>query len=286
MMRPLIVVLVILTADTASAAAQSSPVGDVQPNIFQESSTIALGTPSGKKLLFEARPALHLYVLNQFGDKQWQKRGERETSLRWLAKAAFATGFSFLPELRMSTDRSNPVRTPSYRIRATQQVLFMKRGDSDADKYRITGWKLTAFGHYSNGQSGCRLLGYAAVDREGGDSICVSVDPVVAARREPNRSSRSVCDSIRAGLIAWLRTFLERFARLHSDRQDDIPRSRMASTSSTSPTVATHFEKSSPPVAATYAALLEASRQLGPVREDPKKPSNRLMSDCSTPVVI
>ena len=53
----------------------------------------------------------------------------------------------------------------------------------------------------------------------------------------------------------------------------------MPSTMSATPTVAAHFQKSSPPVAATYAALLKASRQLGPVREDPKKTSIHLVRE-------
>ncbi len=110
-----------------------SPVGNTQPNIFQESSTIAFGSPTGKTLLFEGRPALHLYALNQFGDQVWQKTGIRDSE-SWLPKrVAMATGFSFLPEIRMNTDRSNPVRTPSYRIRATHQVLWMRRNKSDND---------------------------------------------------------------------------------------------------------------------------------------------------------
>lgn len=50
----------------------------------------------------------------------------------------------------------------------------------------------------------------------------------------------------------------------------------MPSTGSTS-TVASHFEKSAESVSATYAALLKASRALGPVREDPKKTSIHLV---------
>ena len=166
--------------------AQSSPVGDRQPNIFQESSTIAFGTPSDERVLFEARPALHLYALNQFGDKVWQKTGTRDSE-SWLPKrVAMATGFSFLPEIRMNTDRSNPVRTPSYRIRATHQVLWMRRNSSDHLKYTVQGFKLTAFGHYSNGQSGCRLRGFAYAASTNGDSLCVAANASVAAKREVN----------------------------------------------------------------------------------------------------
>ena len=42
--------MIVLRGDERTGA-QSSPVGDMQPNIFQESLTIAFGTPTGKNLL-------------------------------------------------------------------------------------------------------------------------------------------------------------------------------------------------------------------------------------------
>jgi hypothetical protein len=42
-------------------------------------------------------------------------------------------------------------------------------------------------------------------------------------------------------------------------------------------TVASHFEKSATSVRATYAAVLKASRELGSVREEPKKTSIHLV---------
>lgn len=44
----------------------------------------------------------------------------------------------------------------------------------------------------------------------------------------------------------------------------------------TKPTVAALFTRSNPNVRATYDAVLEAARQLGPVRESPKKTSIHL----------
>ena len=44
-------------------------------------------------------------------------------------------------------------------------------------------------------------------------------------------------------------------------------------------TVAAHFEKSTPAVKATYKAILKAARELGPVREDPKKTSIHLVRE-------
>jgi len=42
-------------------------------------------------------------------------------------------------------------------------------------------------------------------------------------------------------------------------------------------TVASHFTKSDPAVRATYAAILDAARKLGQVKEDPKKTSIHLV---------
>ena len=44
-------------------------------------------------------------------------------------------------------------------------------------------------------------------------------------------------------------------------------------------TVASHFAKSANSVQATYRALLDASRALGPVREEPKKTSIHLVNN-------
>ena len=44
-------------------------------------------------------------------------------------------------------------------------------------------------------------------------------------------------------------------------------------------TVASHFEKSAPAVKATYKAILQAARELGPVREEAKKTSIHLVRD-------
>ena len=44
-------------------------------------------------------------------------------------------------------------------------------------------------------------------------------------------------------------------------------------------TVSSHFEKSTPAVKATYKAILQAARELGPVREEAKKTSIHLVRD-------
>jgi hypothetical protein len=52
----------------------------------------------------------------------------------------------------------------------------------------------------------------------------------------------------------------------------------MPATKST-PAVSAHFAKASPNVRATYDALLQAARTLGPVREEAKKTSIHLVRD-------
>ena len=50
-------------------------------------------------------------------------------------------------------------------------------------------------------------------------------------------------------------------------------------TSKPSPTVASHFEKSTPAVYGTYKMILKSARELGTVREDPKKTSIHLVRE-------
>jgi len=152
------------------------------PTLFVEKSYVALLTPTGKDLLFEALPAGHFFFWNALSDIRWQKAGG------W----KMTSGLSFLPEVRMSTDRSNPVRTPGYRIRTNTDVVRLWRGaQAQRLHFRMHSFGVTAFGHYSNGQSGCRFKGfsYRAVAPGSADSTCIATDPVLAARMERNYDS-------------------------------------------------------------------------------------------------
>lgn len=171
------------------------------PIVFKEKSYVALGTPTEKNLLFEARPAGHFYFWNRLGDNVWLKNGGFNLT----------SSVSFLPEIRMSTDRSAPVRTPGYRIRANADFLYLIRGDEPSRlSFDLFDLSLTGFGHYSNGQSGCRYRGYlyAAVAPGSADSVCAVVDAAVAAKQQHNYDSGDFSTSYFAASINWRHGFL------------------------------------------------------------------------------
>jgi hypothetical protein len=152
-------------------------------------------------LLFEARPAAHFYFWNRLGDNGWLKNGGFNVT----------SGASFLPEIRMSTDRSSPVRTPGYRIRANADFLYLIRGDEPSRlSFDLFDLSLIAFGHYSNGQSGCRYRGYAyaAIQPGSSDSACTVVDPPLAAKQQHNYDAGDFSTSYFAASINWRHGFL------------------------------------------------------------------------------
>lgn len=129
------------------------------PNLFLERAYFALGTPSGKNLLFEGKPAVHYHLFNGFSDKVWQKGELRQG---W----AFAWPISALFEVRMIDTVSEPVRTPSYRIRPFNLQAVKISRYKDKLGYRMLGLSVGA-AHYSNGQQGCTYVG--EVRNEGGN---------------------------------------------------------------------------------------------------------------------
>lgn len=113
------------------------PIGD-DPNITLE-------TPMIKKyetILFEANPAVHYSFFNNM----YKALSHVKNAHPW------SIYMSFKPEVRMYTDSSVPVKTPSYRIAVGTQHAFKW---VNREKMRST---LLAFefetGHYSNGQDG------------------------------------------------------------------------------------------------------------------------------------
>jgi hypothetical protein len=103
--------------------------------------------PAGD-ILFEASPALHLFLWNPLS---------RYTALRPdavnYARVPVAASITFDPQVRMLAQDSEPVRSPSWKLRANMQ-LFHKHPQAHALKVQMTGFRMSV-GHYSNGQEGC-----------------------------------------------------------------------------------------------------------------------------------
>lgn len=103
--------------------------------------------PAGN-ILFEGSPALHAFFWNPLSRHTAIRPGEKNHS-DW----PIAASLTFNPTVRMLAAGSEPVRAPSWKIRANLQY-FWKHPQTHALKVDLTGMRLS-FGHYSNGQEGC-----------------------------------------------------------------------------------------------------------------------------------
>ncbi|MCU0440455.1 MAG: hypothetical protein MUC49_21390 [Raineya sp.] len=113
---------------------QSYPIGE-DPNIRLMSSYTKKET-----ILFEANPIVRYSFYNNFV-KGLLEEDKKHTQAWYL---------SYRPQLRMYTDNSLPVKTPSYRILLGTQHLFRLNSDN-SELYKFLGFSIES-GHYSNGQ--------------------------------------------------------------------------------------------------------------------------------------
>jgi hypothetical protein len=112
------------------------PIGD-DPNIRFITSYV-----KQEDILFEANPVLKLSFYNNFVKGLINE--DKHTQAWYI---------SFKPQIRMYTDNSLPIKTPSYRIFLGTQHLFNLPTNNDASM-KFWGLLLES-GHYSNGQSDC-----------------------------------------------------------------------------------------------------------------------------------
>lgn len=149
---------------------------------FLEKAYFAFASPTGKNLRFEGRPTVHYFLFNQYSDKVWQK-GEVQPSDGKSKRWAFAWPVSALFEVRMTDTVSDPVRTPSYRIRPFNlQGVRIFHDTADLTRFRLLGIAISA-AHYSNGQQGCTYLGF---ERTTPGADCSVRNADTAARQIPN----------------------------------------------------------------------------------------------------
>lgn len=141
-MRPLLLIPLLafctnIMSQSFNDYAQYYPIG--------EDSNIRLMTNMSDKetILFEANPVLNLSLQNNF-IKGLLDESQTHTEAWYV---------SFQPQLRMFTDNSLPVKTPSYKIFLSTQHLFRLNVTSN-ENHQFLGF-LVQSGHYSNGQDGC-----------------------------------------------------------------------------------------------------------------------------------
>jgi hypothetical protein len=142
-------------------------------HVFLERTYFAPGAPMGKGYLFDGEAALHLYYWNGL-DQGWLGSGEGFRS-RW--------SISFMPVARMKDGASEPVRTPSFKIRPLLlQVVNLTPTTRDRRWFWLHAGSVGVT-HYSNGQEGCFFRGYARDDASG---ACVVDDAPLAAQELTN----------------------------------------------------------------------------------------------------
>jgi hypothetical protein len=175
--RPSLLLLLLPLLVPALRAQDPAAARVVAPALFLERAYFSPLTPSGKDLLFEGRPAVHYFFYNALNDGAWQKGADTERK-RW----RFAAPASALFIVRMTDTTSQPVLTPSYRIRPIYLQAIRLTRDTSRKYFRMLGLA-TGAAHYSNGQKGCTYLGFTRLTPA---SQCAVSDPALANQRIAN----------------------------------------------------------------------------------------------------
>ena len=186
-----------LALSAAPVAAQTAADIPTRPHMFLERTYFAPFSPLGKGLLFEGEAAAHYFLFNRM-DWEWLREG----GTKWVWP------ISFMPVVRMSTSASNPVLTPSYRIRPFWLQLINARAETaDEKSFRFKGLGVGAM-HYSNGQDRCTYQGFVR-DSTLANRPCVITDSVLARRRLPNLRDGDFSTTFFpiAGYLRWGRMF-------------------------------------------------------------------------------
>lgn len=167
-------VALLATATIALAsplAAQDAAGHPRNPVLFLEKSYFFPLAPYGRNLLFEGEAAGHYFMWNGVS---WTLTREGGWAITVPATMIFS--------VRMLRTKSEPVRTPSYRIGLKPQLLYVWPEGDDPSWFRVAGFS-GGFTHYSNGQAGCTYQGFT---RPAPDADCVVSDLSLAADRQPN----------------------------------------------------------------------------------------------------
>jgi hypothetical protein len=171
--RGLIAMASSLLAMFAPSVSAQDPNLPAAPVVFLEKANFSIASPTGKNLYFEGLPAVHYFLHNGLGDPVWQKNGG------W----TWAMPVSGLFMVRMTATTSEPVRTPSYRIRPLAvQMVHLTRPANDKLAFGLFGGMLAA-AHYSNGQAGCTYQGFL---RDSVSGQCKVTNFTLASERVAN----------------------------------------------------------------------------------------------------
>lgn len=162
---------IVLGQKTFNDFVQFYPIGD-DPNIRLMSSYT-----KQEAILFEANPIVRYSFYNNFV-KGLIDENNKHTQAWYL---------SYRPQLRMYTENSLPVRTPSYRIFIGTQHLFRINTNNTA-RHNFLGFSVES-GHYSNGQDGSAFSELYTDGSAQSDSIYNLITPSAQLSEILNRRS-------------------------------------------------------------------------------------------------
>ena len=164
---------------------QFYPIGE-DPNIRLMSSYTKQET-----ILFEANPIVRYSFYNNFV-KGLMDEDKQHTQAWYL---------SYRPQLRMYTDNSLPVRTPSYKILVGTQHLF-RINSSNSERHNFLGFSLES-GHYSNGQDGSAFSELFTDGSIQSDSIYNLISPSTKLSEILNRRSGNFSTNLTEVIINY-----------------------------------------------------------------------------------
>ena len=135
--------------------------------------------PNGEtRTIFEAQLAPQLSIWNNLNASYDNALGKPRA---WHRGSGLR--FTMLTRLRMTTESSSPVRTPSYMPKLTYQLFMVRRASESVTKESLDAHGVTSLaadltvGHYSNGQDGCLF----ANQRRAANRKDCEMDPSVPA---------------------------------------------------------------------------------------------------------
>jgi hypothetical protein len=152
-------------------------------------------------ILFEANPIVRFSIFNNF--MKGLMNEEKQHTQAWYV--------SFRPQLRLYTDNSLPVRTPSYKVFFGTQHLFRIKSNAPGIQ-NFWGFSLES-GHFSNGQDGSAFSESFADDTPQSDSIYNTINTSTQLSEILNRRSGNFSTNL-TELILNYRTY-----RLDDDNQ-------------------------------------------------------------------
>jgi hypothetical protein len=193
----------------APAAAQDTPFiarSGTRPLVRPDGTYVFQHIPNSD-LVFEGQIAPRIIIIDSIG--------KATSSVLTEAKApvwGYQVSATPMVRLRMFSETSSPVRTPSYMPKATFQLARFRNvttsTDADSEEFNagpIEMWLIDTipFGHHSNGQNGCLFTSEVRND----DGDCVEVVP--SSGKTVNKENGSFSTNYIEATINYGRMYLD-----------------------------------------------------------------------------